>query len=126
MRLKRHPALKGSPKGKVYIYGKHALMEALENTPRVIRKAFLASDLKDAGLRRLLEKNNIPTVPLTQSSGKELVGRDATHQGVIAVMDPSALLVPFDSFLAALNTSKNPAVAVLGEVQDPHNVGAII
>jgi 23S rRNA (guanosine2251-2'-O)-methyltransferase len=41
-------------------------------------------------------------------------------------MDPSALLVSFDDFLSSLDMSKNPAVAVLGEVQDPHNVGAII
>ncbi len=122
MRPKRHT----TSREKVYIYGKHALMEALQNTPKVIRKVFLAADLKDAGLRALLEKHNIPASPLAKGSGKELVGRDATHQGVIAVMDPASLLVPFDTFIATLDTTKNPAVAVLAEVQDPHNVGAII
>lgn len=118
-----------APKGgkeKIYIYGKHALMEALANTPQVIRKIHLASDLRDAALRALLEKNQIPVSPLAKGSGKELVGKDTAHQGIIAVMDPSSLLVPFDKFLSTLDTTKNPAVAVLGEVQDPHNVGAII
>lgn len=121
-------------KGKIYIYGKHALTEALRNAPRVIRKVFLASDLRltgqgDTGLRILLEKNNIPTATLAHGKGKELVGRDATHQGVIATMDPSALLISLDDFLAdpsLRSGSAKIAVAVLAEVQDPHNVGAII
>ena len=115
-----------SYKEKVYIYGKHALVEALTSTPRVIRKVFLAPDAGDKELRSLLEAHHIPTVPLGVSRGKELVGRDATHQGVIAIMDPSALLIPFDEFIETLDVKENPAVAILGEIHDPHNVGAII
>lgn len=118
--------------GKVYIYGKHALMEALRNAPQVIRKVFLAPDLRDVELRALLEKNKIPTATLAPGKGKEFVGKDAAHQGVIAVMNPSSLLITLDEFLATLpafipasGTAKT-AVAVLAEVQDPHNVGAII
>lgn len=111
---------------KIYIYGKHALVEALTNAPKVIRKVYLAPNLGDAKLRALLEQNNIPTSPLATGKGKELVGRDTAHQGVIAVMDPSTLLISLDDFLATLDMKTNPAVAVLGEVQDPHNVGAII
>lgn len=133
-------------KGKVYVYGKHALMEALRNTPQVVRKVFLASDLRrayrqagDTELRALLEKHKIPNATLAPGRGKELVGRDAAHQGVIFTMDPASLLVSLDDFLAALlhepealgaerpaSGSPKTAVAVLGEVQDPHNVGAII
>ena len=118
---------------KVYIYGKHALMEALTEgalpegkQAKVIRKVFLAPDLHDGELQALLKKHNIPTAALAKGSGKEFVGRDAVHQGVIAILDPSALLISFDAFLSTLTVEKNPAVAVLGEVQDPHNVGAII
>ena len=135
MRPKRH-ASRG--REKVYIYGKHALVEALSHASKVIRKVFLARDLRlpagkrgDTELRKLLEKNNIPTAELSHSRGKELVGRDTAHQGVIAAMDPSALLISFDEFLATLpplQSSGSPkiAVAILGEVQDPHNVGALI
>lgn len=112
--------------GKVYIYGKHALSEALSNSPQVIRKVHLAEGAGDPALRKLIAKLGIPTAPLSAGRGKELVGKDAPHQGIVAIMDPSKLLVPFETFLAELDVSKNPAVAVLGEVQDPHNVGAII
>ena len=114
--------------GKVYVYGKHALMEALRHVPQVIRKAFLANDMRDGELRALLEKNKIPTAPLAPGRGKELVGKETAHQGVIATMNPAALLVSLDDFLKTLPASGSPktAVVVLGEVQDPHNVGAII
>ena len=111
---------------KIYIYGKHALMEALQNTPKVIRKVFLATDLRDTELRQLLVKNNIATTSLAPGRGTGLVGRDAVHQGVIAIMDPSSLLLSLDDFLKSIDTIKNPAVAIFGEIQDPHNVGAII
>lgn len=120
------PPRKKTPSGKVYLYGKHSLTEALENTPHIIRKVFLAPDLHDSKLKILLEKNKIPTTLLSIGKGSDLVGRDATHQGVIFTIDTSALLIPLERFLATLETAKNPAVAILGEVQDPHNVGAII
>jgi tRNA G18 (ribose-2'-O)-methylase SpoU len=127
---------KENKKEKVYIYGKHALIEALQNMPQVVRKVFLSPDMKDAELRVLLTKNNIPTVALVSGKGKELVGKDAVHQGVIAVIDPSSLLLSFDDFIKTLNLKKsagggsafggNPAVVIFGEIQDPHNVGAIV
>lgn len=111
---------------KIYIYGKHALTEALSSAPQVVRKVFLAPGAADKELRDLLAKHHVPTAPLADGKGKELVGRDATHQGVIAAIDPSPLLHSLDAFLDTLDMSKRPAVVVLGEVQDPHNVGAVI
>jgi 23S rRNA (guanosine2251-2'-O)-methyltransferase len=117
---------KENKKEKIYIYGKHALIEALQNTPNVVRKVFLAADMKDAELRALLKKNNIPTAALASGKGKELVGKDAVHQGVIAIIDQTSLLLSFDDFLKTIAVKKNPAVVIFGEIQDPHNVGAII
>lgn len=111
---------------KVYIYGRHALEEALVSAPHTIKKAFLAKDLRDADLRELLSKHKIPVAELATGKGKEIVGRDAVHQGVIALMDPDALLIPFDTFIESLEVSQDTSLAILGEIQDPHNVGAII
>jgi len=112
--------------GKVYAYGTHALSEALEHAPHAVRKAFLAPNAGTKQMRALLAQHKIPTSELSSARGAELVGRDAVHQGVIAVIDPSALFTPLGELLETLDLSKNPALAVLGEVQDPHNVGAII
>ena len=97
---------------KMYIYGRHALVEALRHTPKVIRKVFLANDLKDTELRKLLAKNTIPVNILASGKGKELVGKDAVHQGVIAVMDPSSLLISFDEFLTTLPDSRSAKIAI--------------
>ena len=136
MRPKRHgtyekrerPAHRSSSPGKIHVYGKHALMEALQHSPQVIRKVFLSPGLRDTELNVLLTKHNIPTAPLAPGRGSELVGRDTAHQGIIATMNPSSLLVSLDDFLATLPASRSTktSVAVLAEVQDPHNVGAII
>lgn len=110
---------------KVYIYGKHALMEALMSAPHTIRKVFLSAEIKDAKLHKLLVDHQIPVGELGRGKGEDLSGSDA-HQGVIAVMEPHRLMISLEQFLKTVDMSKNPAVVVLGEVQDPHNVGAII
>lgn len=117
---------KPSKSEKVYVYGKHALEEAVISAPHVIKKVFFAPEVSDARLASLLREKHIPVAELGRGSAGDLVGRDAVHQGVIAVIDPSKLLLTFDEFIKSIDISKNPAVAVLGEVQDPHNVGAII
>ncbi len=40
--------------GKSYIYGKHALEEALRNAPHVIKKVFFAPEMDDRTLRELV------------------------------------------------------------------------
>ena len=45
---------------KIYIYGKHALMEALGNAPRAVKKVFLSPEANTSELRGALEKNKIP------------------------------------------------------------------
>ncbi len=110
---------------KVYIYGKHALAEALQNAPKTIRKVFLSPEIRDTALRDLIAAHHIPVAELARGKGRDMTGSES-HQGVIAVMEPEKLMVSLEEFLKTLDMGKNPAVVVLGEVQDPHNVGAII
>ncbi len=109
---------------KVYIYGKHALAEALESMPHIIKKVFAAEHALDADIVRILKEKNIPFSPLKGET--QNVGKDAAHQGVIVTIDPSDLLLDLKTFLSGLDMTKNPALVLLDEVQDPHNVGAII
>lgn len=112
---------------KIYLYGKHALMEALTNKPHIIRKVFLSPEaMHDGELLQLLRKANIPTAVLKHGEAKRTVGDDAAHQGVIAIADTSAILVKFDKFLEDLKPSENTLLVLLAELTDPQNVGAII
>jgi len=117
---------------KIYIYGKHALTEALTHTPHVVGKVFLSFEAnQDKELRELLRRRGIvPAMLKTPREASNMVGEDTAHQGVIAIADPSALLRDFNEFLTELTSQSGPnentAVVILDELTDPHNVGAII
>ncbi len=111
-----------------YIYGKHAVAEALRSAPQAVQEIFLAST-QEPELKALIAKHKIPTSPLKQKvleyvSGLE--GGDIAHQGVIALIDPNALIIDFSVFMNSFTPNADNAVVVLGELQDPRNVGAII
>ncbi|HUZ92424.1 MAG TPA: 23S rRNA (guanosine(2251)-2'-O)-methyltransferase RlmB [Candidatus Paceibacterota bacterium] len=111
---------------KIYIYGKHALAEALRNAPHVVRKVFLSPEVNDPALRELLSKQKIPVTAIKTKEAGRMVGEDTAHQGVIAIADPSALLVDLDAFLPGLKPSERTMLVLLDELTDPHNVGAVI
>jgi 23S rRNA (guanosine2251-2'-O)-methyltransferase len=111
---------------KIYIYGKHALMEALAHAPQTVRKVFLSPEVNDAELRALLKKLNLTPGVLKAKEMDHMVGRETAHQGVIAVTDPESLLLDFKQFLAELRPTENTMLVLLDELTDPHNVGAII
>jgi 23S rRNA (guanosine2251-2'-O)-methyltransferase len=109
---------------KIYLYGKHALREALLARPEAIQKVFLDKNAQsDAELAQLLKKHAINSTAMKEDS-KRKVSEDAVHQGVIAVINPLKLYTELDVVLQ--DTSSNPCFVILDELQDPHNVGAII
>lgn len=109
---------------KVYIYGRHSLTEALRHAPRAIKQVFLHEAAAEPEIVELAKKGH---VPVRQLGGEvKQVGKEAVHQGIIGVLNPDALFVDLKEFLKSLDMSKNPAVAVCAEVQDPHNLGAIV
>lgn len=110
---------------KIYIYGKHAVIEALANSPQAVKKIYLSPKQEDQGLRNLIKKTNVPVSEL----GKDKlpgVDSETSHQGVIGVVTLSDLVRPFKTFLKELNVKDDTSLVILGEIQDPHNVGAII
>jgi 23S rRNA (guanosine2251-2'-O)-methyltransferase len=114
---------------KIYLYGKHALREALLSKPESISKVFLdANAQKDTEIVDLLKSFSISTSAM---KGEEKKTRDdAVHQGVIAVVNPEKIYTSFDTVTKMLEekveNNENPCFVLLDELQDPHNVGAII
>ena len=117
----------GREREKIYMYGRHALTEALLHAPHAVKKVFLSSEAgADKALRELLAKTNIPTANLKGGEAPKMVGEDTAHQGVIAIVDPSGILEDFNDFLTKLRPSAATALVLLDELTDPQNVGAII
>lgn len=111
------------------MYGKHALMEALAHAPHAVRKVFLAPQIADADLHGALKRADIIPAALKGGEMDRMVGHDTAHQGVIAVIDPGALMIDFKQFLASPALARPDAgtmLVLLDELTDPHNVGAII
>lgn len=111
---------------KIYIYGKHALMEALLHAPHTVRKVFLSPEVQDGELRAILKKLNLSPATLKTREMSHMVGRDTAHQGVIAITDPGSLVIEWRRFAESLRPTEDTMLVLLDELTDPHNVGAII
>jgi 23S rRNA (guanosine2251-2'-O)-methyltransferase len=115
---------------KVYLYGKHALREALMAKPASVQKVFLDSNAE--GDKEITALHGMAFSPMKGEAGAK-VGSDAVHQGVIAVINVEKLYTPLEEVLKLFDPSTSsgqepahPCFVLLDELHDPHNVGAII
>lgn len=109
------------PKGNFpRFYGRHAVIAALANPNRVVRKIW--------GTRDALNALDLPPVlPIVYADVADLgrmVPSDAPHQGIVAEVEPLDD-VWLGEALEAGQDDRRP-VLVLDQVTDPHNVGAIL
>ncbi|MGO9547670.1 MAG: 23S rRNA (guanosine(2251)-2'-O)-methyltransferase RlmB [Rhodomicrobium sp.] len=106
------------------IYGLHAAEAALSNARRTIRHAYLTENAA-AKLSPFIAARAIPTSLLHPSDFDALIGAGAVHQG--AVLDAEPLQQPgLDEFLDGLLEGAPAVLAMLDQVTDPHNVGAVL
>jgi 23S rRNA (guanosine2251-2'-O)-methyltransferase len=111
---------------KIYIYGKHAVGEALRHTPHILRKIHVASTMEDRELKSLIKRSGIPTEKLDPARASSQVERNAPHQGVIALVALGGLITPFEKYFDTFEPTADTCLVFVSEVQDPHNLGAII
>ncbi|RVT43223.1 23S rRNA (guanosine(2251)-2'-O)-methyltransferase RlmB [Sphingobium algorifonticola] len=111
----------GKPKGGFpRFYGRHAVIAALANENRIVRKIW--------GTREALTALELPPVlPIVYADVADLgrmVPHDAPHQGIVAEVEPLDDIWLGD-ILEDGRDDKRP-ILVLDQVTDPHNVGAIL
>lgn len=111
---------------KIYIYGKHALMEALSHAPQVLDRIFLAKGQIDADLQDAIKKAGVIVSSLGSDKTSKKISDSATHQGIIGRVSLDKLMRPYKEFISDLKIDSDTALVILGEVEDPHNVGAVI
>ncbi len=115
-------------KSDLYIYGRHTVEEALEEQPENIDKVFLRNTLKNDSIGNVMElasRNRIPVSHVPGPKLYDLVG-NVNDQGIVALMSAVPYMDYGTWFDEKLDLSTNPAVLMLDEVEDPHNVGAIV
>lgn len=114
---------------KHYTYGLHAVTELLRHTPDRVERLYLASSGRTTRLAetaKRAEEIGVAVVTVPKRTLIDLVG-DVTHQGVVAKTTPFSY-TDFEGLLDRLGRKQgDPALLVfLDQVQDPHNLGAII
>lgn len=110
----------------VYIYGRHAVVEALNTKPEVIRKVFLIENTNDERILNSVKRLKIESASFSEKNLPGDLHRTVNHQGVIAEIAINKLMIPYKEFIASLDITADTGLLILGEVQDPHNVGAVI
>lgn len=106
------------------IYGVHAAMAALENPRRTISRAVLTENAL-AKAKPLLDKRNLAPQIVTPRDLDVLAGAGAVHQGI--AVDAAPLPQPDLNELLDRGAAKGASVvAMLDQVTDPHNVGAVL
>ena len=111
---------------KIYIYGKHAIMEALSYSSHAIDEILISSQFDNIALRELIHKRGVKTAVLTPQKMPREIDADAVHQGIIGLLSLGRLILPFETFLKNLAIGPDTSLVLLGELSDPQNVGAII
>lgn len=108
----------------ILIFGKHPVMAALASRRAVVQR-LIVLDEASPEIKKLADKRNLKVEVLTrQNWPKELL--EAVHQGVAAWVETASFYTKYSDWLTGLDVESKPAVAVLAEIQDPHNAGAII
>ena len=106
------------------IFGLHAAEAALSNPKRIILCAYL-TDNAATKLGPLIAARKVPVNALLPPELDGLVGGGAVHQGAVLHVEP--LEQPtLDEFLDGLPEDVPAAIAMLDQVTDPHNVGAVL
>ncbi|MCA9361384.1 23S rRNA (guanosine(2251)-2'-O)-methyltransferase RlmB [Candidatus Kaiserbacteria bacterium] len=108
-----------------YIYGKHAVLEAVKLRPDVIKTLYLRNDILST-----FDTGNLDTKCKINSFVGDAVPKEvpkqSVHQGYVAVIDTNKLILKWDDFIEGLTIKDDTGLMLLGEIQDPHNVGAVI
>ncbi len=108
-----------------YIYGKHAISEALKRAPQALRHMYFVGKTN----QDVMEKTQALGIPYDNCDENHLpqgVDRDANHQGLIALVTPKKILQEYKPFIESLEVTDGTGLVLLNELTDPHNVGAII
>lgn len=112
--------------GTTLIYGKHAVSEALTNTPQAVTKVYINKHTQDEDILARAHLAEVNVKFFTSDAELTFADKNANHQGYIAEISLDKLMLPYRDFIQNLSVTPETALVLLGEIQDPQNVGAII
>ena len=107
---------------KLKIYGKHAVLAALQNKKRIKYKLFVTR-LALPTLEKEILKGDIRPIIISNEE-LERMSPDTSHQGML--LEANTVFVDFREIEKAVLASQKCHLLILDQVTDPQNVGSII
>lgn len=109
------------------ISGRNPVSEAIRSS-RPIDKILVARGEKSGAVVGILAKAKEKQIPIKEVDRTKLdyISGNSTHQGIIAFAAVKEYSTVEEIFEYAESLGESPFIMVLDEVEDPHNLGAII
>ena len=111
----------------IYIYGRNPILETLKEEPERVEKIYVRNSLRDSDVSEIFDLSSSNRIPINHVPGNKLydmVG-NVNDQGVVAQLS-AVKYHEFGEWIETVDTDSYPAVLLLDEMEDPHNVGAVI
>ncbi|MGN1457227.1 MAG: 23S rRNA (guanosine(2251)-2'-O)-methyltransferase RlmB [Acutalibacteraceae bacterium] len=114
-------------KGSDIIAGRNPVSEALRSG-RAIESVLIAKGELSGSIKVIVAKAKEKHIPIKEVDSKKLdfLCGGAVHQGVAALAAIKEYSTVDDIFALAESRNEKPFIIVLDEIEDPHNLGAII
>ena len=104
-----------------YVYGKNVVRQMLSDHAQ-IKTIWMAAD--DREISSMAEKNRVAVKKTDRGTLTKMTGTDR-HQGIAALVDDYKLY-SVDEMISSVPEGQYGLIIMLDELEDPHNLGAII
>lgn len=110
-----------------YIEGKNSIIETI-NSGNKIKKIFVQTGLKMKELDQMLSdiKQNGGMIKYVDKSELDKMSQYKKHKGLIAEVDDYKYSDIYEILDYAKTKNEPPFIIILDEIEDPHNLGAIV
>ena len=109
------------------IFGRNPVMEAVKSG-RAIESIIVAKGSRNGAVAAILAKAREKGIVIKEADSKKLdyMTGMASHQGIVATASVKEYSTVEDILNSAKEKGEDPFIIILDEIEDPHNLGAII
>ena len=107
------------------IVGRNAVMEALKSG-RPLDSVLIARGERQGSIGAIVARCRDNGIPVKETDSRKLDAMASNHQGVIAIAACKDYVTLDELFAAAEQKGEPPFFIVCDELEDPHNLGAIL